>query len=67
MKCPYQTKVIHQTEYIEGNYVKHCAQDITQFSDCLGSECPFYRTTENRVTGITREHCRRAESEGKAE
>ena len=51
MKCPYQTKVIHKPEDIDG-YVKKFAEDITEFC-----ECPFYY-----VSAIA-EHCRRAESE----
>lgn len=62
MKCPYQTKVIHKSEQIEG-YVIHHAQDITVFSDCLRTECPFYHTTEYRPTNKITEHCRRAETE----
>ena len=62
MKCPYQTTVIHQSEYTEG-YVTHFARDITEFSDCMKSECPFYYTIKNNITGKTIEHCRRAENE----
>jgi hypothetical protein len=64
MKCPYQTKVIHRTEYTEG-YVTHFAQDITEFGKCLKSECPFYDTDKFPATGQIKEHCRRAESEAK--
>ena len=62
MKCPYQTKVIHQPEYTEG-YTRVFAQDVTMFSKCLENECPFYCTTEHRPTRRKTEHCRRAESE----
>lgn len=58
MKCPYQTKVIHKPEYTEG-YVKHFAEDTTEFGDCIETECPFYYTT------VVKELCRKAESEGK--
>lgn len=61
MKCPYQTKVIHQPEYVEG-YVKHFAEDITVFAECLKSECPFYSTSWAHKEV---EHCRRAEKERK--
>lgn len=61
MKCPYQTKVIHRTEYTEG-YVTHFAEDITRFGECLKSECPFYYTKVYNERNKT-EHCRRAESE----
>lgn len=54
MKCPYQTKVIHKPEYTEG-YVKNFAEDITEFGECLKSECPFY------YASTTAEHCRKAE------
>ena len=58
MKCPYQTKVIHKPEYTE-SYVKNFAQDITEFCECVKSECPLYYTSWEV------ERCRRAESEGK--
>lgn len=64
MKCPYQTKVIHRPEYVEG-YVKHFAEDITMFAECLKSECPFYHTTEYRPARQITEHCCRAEKERK--
>lgn len=57
MKCPYQTKVIHKPEYTD-EYVKRFAEDITEFCECVKSECPFY------YTSLAREHCRKAESEG---
>lgn len=60
MKCPYQTKVIHKPEYTD-EYVKHFAEDITKFCECVKSECPFYYTTREYETV---EHCCRAESEG---
>ena len=59
MKCPYQTKVIHKPEYIEGDF-KYIAEDITKFGECVKSECPFYYTSwEHKIV----ERCRRAESE----
>ncbi len=61
MKCPYQTKVIHFTEYT-GGYLKDTV-DKTEFGDCAKIECPFYYTTEYRPTGHFKEHCRKAESE----
>lgn len=61
MRCPYQTKVIHQPEYKEG-YTTHFAADITVFCECFGEECPFYYTTYGDD-----EHCRKAESENKNE
>ena len=62
MKCPYQTRVIHKPEYTEG-YVRNFAEDITEFCECLGVECPFYHTTEYKPARKITEHCRRAESE----
>lgn len=56
MKCPYQTMVIHIPEYPDGY-----AQDVTQFCECIKSECPFYYTTKAYKKTI--ERCRRAESE----
>ena len=64
MKCPYQTKVIHKPEYTEG-YIKSFAEDITEFCECVKSECPFYYTTEYTLTRYVKEHCRKAESEDK--
>lgn len=58
MKCPYQTKVIHKPEDTEG-YIKHFAEDITEFGDCYGNECPYYYTTQT-YDGVD-EHCYRAE------
>ena len=57
MRCPYQTKVIHQTEYKEG-YTTHFAADITVFCECWEKECPFYYTMHDGS-----EHCRKTESE----
>lgn len=34
MRCPYQTKVTHKPEHIEG-YVKHFSEDTTTFCECL--------------------------------
>ena len=64
MKCPYQIKVIHKTEYTEG-YVKHFDEDITEFCECVKRECPFYYTTEYKPARKITEHCRKAESEVK--
>lgn len=61
MKCPYQTKVIHKIEYTEG-YVN---EDITEFCECIKSECPFYYTSEYKPARQITEHCRRAEREVK--
>jgi len=58
MKCPYRTKVIHKPGYSEG-YVEKFAEDITEFCDCIKSECPFYYTLWAHKTV---ECCRRAES-----
>ena len=63
MKCPYQTRVIHKPEYTEG-FVDSFAEDVTEFGDCVKTECPFYHTTEYRSTRQVKEHCRRAEREG---
>lgn len=63
MKCPYQTKVIHRSEYTDG-YIRHFAEDITQFCDCVKDECPFYYEYNGTGAHIKVEHCKRAESEG---
>lgn len=69
MKCPYQTKVIHKSEYIEG-YAKNFAEDITEFGECVKIECPFYYTSCVYYTlwqyQIV-EHCLKAEREIKNE
>lgn len=62
MRCPYQTIISHKSEYREG-YVKHFAEDITAFSECIKNKCPFYYTTENKSAMQIIEHCHRAESE----
>lgn len=63
MKCPYQTKVIHKPEYTKG-YIKSFAEDITEFCECVKSECPFYYTTEYKPpTRHVKEHCSKAERE----
>lgn len=62
MKCPYQTRVIHKPEYSAG-YSTHYAEDITEFGDCVKTECPFYYTIEYSVSRKITEHCRKAESE----
>lgn len=64
MKCPYQKRVIHKPEYTEG-YVRHFAEDITEFGDCVMTECPFYYTIEHSLVREITEHCRKAESEDK--
>lgn len=64
MKCPYQTTVIHKPEYTSG-YVRHFAEDVTEFCKCVKSECPFYYTREYKPMGKIIEHCRKAESEVK--
>jgi len=62
MKCPYQTKTVHQPEYTEG-CTTYYAKDTTVFLDCLGDECPLYYRRTICGTEFT-EHCRRAEKEG---
>lgn len=59
MRCPYQKRVIHKPEDTLG-YMKHFAEDITVFADCLKCECPFYYKKNT-------DHCRRAEREEKNE
>ena len=61
MKCPYQTEVIHKPEYTE-NYIMQYATDVTQFGDCVGEECPYYRYKINFYASRT-ERCLKAESE----
>lgn len=60
MKCPYQTKVIHKPEDTDG-YMKSFAEDITEFCECVKTECPFYYASSHAKI----EHCRKAESEVK--
>jgi hypothetical protein len=64
MKCPYQTIMTHKLKGARG-YGVEFVEDITEFGECLKSECPFYYTkTAKRYneTYIT-EHCHKAESE----
>lgn len=56
MRCPYQTRVIHETERTE-LYTTHFAEDRTEFGKCLENECPFYHLTGKIET------CYRAKSE----
>lgn len=63
MKCPYQTIVIHKPEYTDG-YLKQFPMDITQFGNCIGEECPYYRYKINFDASRT-ERCLKAESEVK--
>lgn len=66
MKCPYQTKVIHKPEFINiESGKKDFAEDITEFGNCVKTECPFYYTTEYKPARQITEHCRKAESEDK--
>ena len=54
------TRVIHKPEYTEGD-MRNYAEDITEFGDCIESECPFYYKTEYKPTRHVTEHCRKAE------
>ena len=54
MKCPYQTITEHTP-----------TADKAMFGDCIRIECPFYYTTEYKPANKVKEHCRRAEKEGK--
>ena len=63
MKCPYQTKVIHKPAITEEGI--RSSEDITEFCECLKSECPFYYTSEYKPARHITEHCRRAEREVK--
>lgn len=56
MKCPYQIKLIHKPEYTDG-YIKHFAEDITEFCECVKSECPFFYTVENIHYGLYCSSC----------
>ena len=49
MKCPYLIKIIHKFN-----------KNITEFGECLKSECPCYYTTLEHEENV--EHCRRIES-----
>ena len=61
MKCPYQTREIHKPEYIN-DQERHYKEDITEFGDCVKTECPFYYTIEIEYK-VFKEHCGRAERE----
>ena len=66
MKCPYRTKVIHKPENTDG-YVKHFAEDITEFCECVKTGCPFYDAIDytDEYAKHVKEHCRKAEREVK--
>lgn len=57
MKCPYQTRTIHQPEVVN-EHGRKCAEDITVFGECLDDECPFYY--HKKVFGDERIGCGRA-------
>jgi hypothetical protein len=59
MRCPYQTRMTHKLKGARG-YGVEFVEDITEFGECVKSECPFYY-----MKGYITEHCRRAESEVK--
>ena len=60
MICPYLKKIIHvPASFITGT-VDQYAEEVPQFRDCVGKECPFYYTLG---AVELEEHCRRAESE----
>lgn len=60
MKCPYQTKIVHIPEDTEG-YIKRYEEYVTEFCNCIQSECPFYYIIHYKS------RCRRAEREGRNE
>lgn len=45
--------------------MKNFAEDITEFGDCVKTECPFYYTIEYAPARMITERCRKAESEDK--
>lgn len=65
MKCPYQKKVTYRPPHIDndGFFMLEYAEDITEFGECLRSECPFYQRIEYKQAKRIIETCRRAESE----
>ena len=58
MKCPYQTRTIHQPEVVN-EHGRILAEDITIFGECLKNECPFY-TVKYNLDGT----CLKAYAEG---
>lgn len=66
MKCPYQKKVIHKPEFIDGFQTTRYAEDIIEFCDCLEKSCPFYYERDSYKTNgkpFKIIECRRVESE----
>lgn len=42
MKCPYRKKVQHYKGKSDGAYTCKHDDDVEQFEDCYGKECPAY-------------------------
>jgi len=59
MKCPYQTRIIHQPEVVD-EHGRINAEDITVFGECVGDKCPFYY--HKKVFGNERTGCGRADA-----
>lgn len=66
MKCPFRT--IRKVRYI--SYVTNATKqntsdydEITEFAECLGTECPHWGTIEYTVYGAV-PGCRKAKKEG---
>lgn len=59
MKCPYQTRTIHQPVVLDEHGSMN-AEDITTFGECLGEECPFYY--HKKVFGNEKTGCGRADA-----
>ena len=57
MRCPYQTKTIHQPEVVD-EHGRINAEDLTVFGECIDDECPFYY--HKKVFGDERTGCGRA-------
>ena len=59
MVCPFRKKTIH-IDRIEDGYIISHAQDVEQFAECHGIECPYYAEPE-----WDRPKCRRVEGDRK--
>lgn len=63
MKCPYQTRIIHQPERVcKNGDIKVNAEDRTIFGECYKDECPLYSSLSFSLNN--EKVCLRAKAEG---
>ena len=61
MKCPYN-KIINRVE--TDGYQSRNIKITTEFANCVGSDCPFYRSQRITINGSYEsvEYCRKVEA-----